>query len=411
MAVITRANPLQVLIRKIGYSVGLEYLLKRVVDLTELYAEKKVLTYALFQDLVGSTFERQRGNLERATREFANFYSTLNLVRINRIRSKNIDVYCTLDTLSIMRRVFDNNDSAFISAVKLILAQCILEADGDIFLNALAADFDRLKAKILIEKMRRAKRNYMLNVFKSPQMQKRIYEIIDIENQPTNKGGSKEKPIGRMKRRTEPLDSYRRTEPLSEKLNPKGNPISNDYLEGVITTRKGWAEDLDLFKGKRKTEKGISLLDALSDLGLRDGASEAYIFWPYSSDLERLRIRPDQINMRRGLKPWDLLCTIAKANNVKADIYDNRTDYSEVVDKLYKYWQLYKEGNKAVGEIRHHLPLYIAEPCLVAFSVGTSNDIPPLQEIIMAERTRSHRRFQEIGIRGTEGGLLFARHT
>jgi hypothetical protein len=242
-------------------------------------------------------------------------------------------------------------------------------------------------------------------------MQEKIYGIIDIENQPTNKGGSKEKQLGKMQRRTAPLDSYRRREPLSRRPNPEGGPISNDYLKDVTGRRKGWAKDLALFdvEGNQKTKKGSSLLDALSDLGLKDGASGAYIFWPYSSDLERLGIRPEQINMKRELKPWDLLCTIAKANDIKAGIHNDKADYSEVVDELYNYWQLYREGNIAVGNIRHHLPLYIAEPCMVAFSAGSSRDIPPLHEIIKTERTRRHRRFQEIGIRGTEGGLLFSR--
>jgi hypothetical protein len=240
-------------------------------------------------------------------------------------------------------------------------------------------------------------------------MLKKVYGIIDIENQPTNKGGSKGERLGRMQRRTVPLDSYRRREPLSTRPNPKGNPISDDYLKKVTGTRKGWAKDLDLFEGNQKTKKGSSLLDALSDLGFKDGASGAYIFWPYSSDLERLRIKPKDIDMKRDLKPWDLLYTIAKANNIKAGIHSDKADYSGVVDELHNYWRLYREGNTAVGNIRHHLPLYIAEPCVVAFSVGSSRDIPPLPEIIKSERTRRHRRFQEIGIRGTEGGLLFSR--
>src|SRR5688572_15224563 len=115
MAVIVQVDPFDRLIRKIGYSVGLEDLVKRVAMLAALYAKEGVITAAAFRDLVKNDF----GRAENAVEHFANFYSQLNLVRaiawehsgaLNQRKSvaipKALEVLYQLDTLSILRRMF-----------------------------------------------------------------------------------------------------------------------------------------------------------------------------------------------------------------------------------------------------------------------------------------------------------------
>ena len=129
MAAIVPDDPYQCLMRKIGYSVGLEDLLKRVRDLTDLYVAQRELNYALFRDLVTIKFQR---NNERSIKEFANVYGSLNLLKLY---GKKLHVLPNLDTLSILRQYFADDQKSFTSAAKVVLMESVLEADGEIFIN------------------------------------------------------------------------------------------------------------------------------------------------------------------------------------------------------------------------------------------------------------------------------------
>lgn len=405
MVAIVQDDPYQCLMRKIGYSVGLETLRERVIALTDLYVEQRELNYALFRDLVTVKFERDN---ERSIREFANVYGSLNLLKLY---GKKLRVLPNLDTLSILRRLLSDDQKAFTSAAKVVLIQSVLEADGDIFINGLAADFDTIRFKALLENMIQIKRESIGNVIKSQGALRRIYDIIDIKTQLSNKGSFSGEP-GKLKqsrfgRRTEPLSKYvRRTAPLSGKLDVKVD-IPSDYLIKVPRTRKGWAEDLGLFENKHKTAKGCNLLLTLeNNLRLKQD-SGCYVFWPYSSDLLKLRIQPEEIDAV-DLNPWKLLCAIAQGvGNVKIDHYDDKADYTEVIDLLRVFHRQYREGNTSLASIRHQLPLYVVHPCLVALYVAKSRDIPPLPQILDAEAKKEIRKVQKIIIRGTEGGIIF----
>jgi len=406
MVATVRDDPYQCLMRKIGYSVGLETLPDRVIELTNLYVEQRELNYALFRDLVTIKFQR---NNERSIKEFANVYGSLNLLKLY---GKKLRVLPNLDTLSILRQHFTDDQKSFTSAAKVVLMESVLEADGEIFINGLAADFDTMRFKTLLESMIRIKRERMAKVIKSPRSALlRIYDIIDIKTQLSNKRSSSGEQgnlkQSRFGRRTEALSKYvRRITPLSAKLDPNVD-ISNHYLEEVSGTRKKWAEDLGLFENGHKTAIGFNLLLALeNNLRLKQDAG-CYIFWPYSSDLLKLRIQPEEIDAE-DLDQWKLLCAIAQGvGNLKVAPYDDKADYIDVIDLLRVFHGQYREGNKSLASIRHQLPLFVVHPCLVALYVVKSRDIPPLPQILDAESKKKVRKVQRIIIRGTEGGIIF----
>ena len=58
MAVIVQSDPHQMLIRKVGYSVGLESLVERASALANMYADKKRITLSDWRDLVANVFHR-----------------------------------------------------------------------------------------------------------------------------------------------------------------------------------------------------------------------------------------------------------------------------------------------------------------------------------------------------------------
>lgn len=404
MAAIVQDDPYQCLMRKIGYSVGLEHVVKRAIGLTDLYVEQRELSMATFRDLVENKFKRKN-----ATEHFADFYGALNLVKL-----AGVGIYPlhNLETLSILRRFLADNESKFLSAAKLVLTQAILEADGEVFLNALAADFRAQAFKQLIEETVRKKRQVMRNVFKSPSALKKIYSIIDIKSQPSQKSNksreSEGNTISRFEKRTEPLNGSKRTTSLSDKLDNQVT-VPDDYLRKVPATRKGWAEGLGLFENGEKTAKGDSLLHVIDKYLHSKQDTGCYILWPYSKDLAELQLQPRDIEAP-DINPWLLLCTIAEGiSGEGVSPYNEDEDYTQIVDLLQEFHRLYREGNTTSGSIRHQLPLYIAEPSIVALYSANSENIPPLPQVIDAETKKDVRRIHRIFITGTEGGIVFSK--
>ena len=403
MVDIAPVDPYQYLIRKIGYSVGLERLVERVVRLVELYAERQELSVTAFRHLVETEFKRKN-----ATMHFADFYAALGLVRII---GRDIHPLSNLEALSILRRYLDGDDSLFLAASRTLLVRAVLEADGDIFLNGLASAFEPALFRLALTNMIKSKRRSISNVIRSPNALKKVYSVLDIKTQSSYRGRF-EREAGsiashKFSKRTEPLDLGRRTTPLSESINEE-IVVPDDYLRKVPVTRRGWAEDLGLFAKGCTTVHGLNLLAVLHrrlNVKQEDGC---YVLWPYSRDLQQLQIRPEDIGAPQ-MTPWVLLCTVAESiSHIEVESLDESRDYSEVIDQLKKFHRLYREGSTVYGSIRHQLPLYIAEPCTVALCSAAAQPIPPLPAIIDAESRRPFRRINRIVISGTEGGIVFS---
>jgi len=406
MVAIVPDDPYQCLMRKIGYSVGLENLLERVRALTDLYVAQRRLSYAAFQQLVETSYARPG-----ATQDFADFYGQLHLLQV---AWKTAYPLYTLDTLSILRQYLANDEAAFSSAAGIVLLYSIIEADGDIFLNALAAEFDAMRFKILAENMISKKRQSIRRVIQSPVMLEKVDRIIDIQSQPSNRGNRRGEAAdgeSKYRKRTEALDmSQKRTKPLADGRD-NAIVISDDVLKKIPRTRKAWAEDFGLFYKSGITEKGQNLLNVLdNELSLKQD-SGCYICWPYSSDLAKIRIEPEKIGATR-YAPWDLLVATAKGmENVEVKTFNDKGDYSEIIALLKDFYRLYQEANVERGSIRLQLPLYIAQPCLVGLFSAKCEDIPSLPEIIDVEVKKEVRRVERVAIRETEGGITFPKLT
>src|SRR6266540_1438058 len=395
MAVIIQSDPYQSLMRKIGYSVGLENLLRNVKDLTQLYASERGISYASWLSLVQGKWKRKN-----ATEHFANFYGSINLLRVI---GNNVQPLNTLDALSILYRHFGSGDAKFETAARIILTQCILESDGEIFLNSLAARFDPDQLKTLLEELIGYKRSQIAKVFTSRPLQQKIFGIIDIKAQ-SQKATGESAAKSRFPVRTEPLSaSGTRTTPLSGELD-NTVVIPEDYLRKVPQTRKGWAKDLLLTEKDELTQAGSGLLAALQEIGLKP-SNNAFVFWPYSHDLLALRIDPKVIGAP-ALTSWSVLCAIAKGTqNVEPEEYRSNGGYGEVLDTLQGFQKLYKEANATLQSLRHQLPLYVAQPALVGFACANGQPIPPLSQVLDAETRKPKRRVNFVNIRGTEGGI------
>ena len=299
MAATVHFNTLDLLIRKIGFSVGLGKTYERVIELTGAYVEGGNLSYGTWTNLL------QGWQLENE--HIGDVFRRLDLLEV---RQKRVFVLPGLDTLAICYLCL-NDDVVFKAAAALIVANLILRSDADIFLNCLAAAYDKERVRELLIAMVRYKRERLFCVYKMPEMQKRIAHVVNIETQPTNAGGanvgvalSHQRPG--LKRLSGGLE---RTADISEVA------ISDDYLRKVPVTRREWARSVGLFDpASGATDRGVDLLKEYGAVGFQ-APNGAFAVWPLASEFAQLRLNPDTIGAP-ALSYWGFYCLAARAFGV-----------------------------------------------------------------------------------------------
>ena len=395
MAAIAQSNPYSILSRKIGYSVGLEFLLRNVTALVALYSEKKRLSITDWRAMV----ERDFGRKGPAYEHMANFFSTINLIKLI---GNEVHPLFGLEVLSILRRYL-KVDEAYNRALRVVLSQFLIEADGDIFLNALEASFEREGTRKRISSMVSTKWTALRRAFVNPAIQDRIWELVSIRSQPStqNQGDESPRHASPFAKRTKPLSAaMRRPEPSANKYVVD---VQDSYLDKILPTRKKWAEDLGYFDGSGISKPGFLLLERLSALGMKT-ENGAMVFWPYTHDLAPLRIDHHAL-LAVPIENWAVLSGIAIAHG--ATFLDDITFEDELLDLMRKVYELYRSGSEARGSIRHQVPIYVMKPAIVGILVGEQRPIPSLPQFIDAEIRGTSRRFDFTNVRGTEGALVF----
>jgi len=396
MAAIAQSNPYAALSRKIGYSVGLEYLLERVTALTTRYARERRLGMVDWRALVAEDFGRAKGP---AFEHIANFFSTLSLIRIV---GNEVHPLYGLEILAILRRFFENDDAKFSVALRMVLSKLVIEADGDITLNALFAGFERDATRDRIAGMVQTKWEALSRNLTNPGIQDKVWELVSIRSQGSDRiGEGQSGGGGPFAKRTQPLAAaLRRREPREKERRIE---VPDSYLDKILPTRKGWATDLNFFENGNLTDRGTLLLSRLGTLGLA-APNGSYVFWPYPHELAPLRISASDLGFKE-VEDWGLLTTIA---GVFGATIANAVDDEDALISLMRHcYDLYKTGSEGRGSIRHQIPLYVLKPVIAGIALGDGTAVPPLPSFVSKEIRGEVRRFDFTNIRGTEGALVF----
>lgn len=392
MAAIVQSNPYNCLIRKIGYSVGLESVSDRIKTLTEIYVKDKKLNYSVWEYIV-----REKYGLSgsKSVEHVGNYFSSINIIKIY---NKDLTTLFGLDILSILRRYF-SDDFKFNESVNYILTFLILEADGDIFLNCLSSSFDKAKIKHDLIEMISAKRSAIKKAITNQEILKNINSILDIKQQ---RQSNEDKNSIFGGRNSSPFEV--RKDPLYGQISDE-ILISDDYLKKVPQTRKGWAQDLGLYDNNKITYSGHRLLAELSCLNLCT-PNGAYVFWPYQQELASIFINPNDIGIP-PLERLDILsCLSSSKNEINKEEFDPVGNYSDVINTITDIYKLYKLGDVDKGKIRHQLPLYVLFPVLFAINYVENKNIVPILEILDREYKSRERLINKISIAGTEGAIF-----
>jgi hypothetical protein len=270
-----QAADFAIFMRKIGYSVGLEHLVSRAGGFGRAYAASESFRYSDWVRLM-----RESWNLK--SDHVADVFASLKIVRVV---NRDPIPGAIGEALGILARRLDGE--AYERAVRFLVLLAVISHDGDIFLNALASGFRREEFQDALLQAIRSKREALFSVFGSYPEKEAVFHAVAIDRQRTNRGSSGGKT----------LDSLAKGRPLTDRTSGLGLPQkldltrldepSEDYLNKVLVTRRGWADSLGLYHDAL-TDRGIELLSWLRERGFGQGAGP-FLVWPTSFEIAKAR--------------------------------------------------------------------------------------------------------------------------
>ncbi len=357
MVAIVQRDPFSVLIRKIGYSVGLENTRERFGDIVEVYARDREISAAtLLSELVS-------GRWRLSTHNVVDVLSSLNIITVN---SGSIDVQFGLDAAAVLRNLI-RDDDRFSVALDAVFCALILIADGDIFLNCLAADFEPEAVRNGLLRMVHSKRALAYEAIRLSALREKVDRIINIESQRGNRGSAGVGKGVNLLTRTQPLG--REAGPLSAS-SEAAPAVSADYLRKVPPRRRDWAKSIGLYDVKGRTARGDRLLSLLAKAGVRS-SDGSYALWPFLPELTALHLNKDTA-------PWptlefhDMCMVVQRAFREDGEDGERVMDAGEQAHFIELAYRQYKTLNLPKSALRNELPLRVAYLAELGWNVAAS---------------------------------------
>jgi hypothetical protein len=382
------------LIRKIGWSVGLENTLERVLDLVELYISTNSITATGWRALIHDKWELKQENI-------TDFFVSLGLLirqQSNFLPGELLDGLATASLLT-------TPECDPRKAVAYGLLQSIIEQDGDIFLNCLSAEFRRDQVVENLHCMIEYKRACVLKVAKHVRVRERVLRAINIDYQPTNKGsaggGDKIRDLGAG------LKELNRSQgPFSKKDVGDQIVISDDYLRKAPGRRKGWAQSVGLVgtDGGLTTE-GQLFLEEFENRG-HSPSPNMFCVWPTETQLQYARIDPSKLGVQAS-SSWQLCeaTFFGLAPKLKTKKYSKET-HEETIQLLRNIFDGYQSLNQSRSMLRRELPIGVAFRAVLGISYAENSDIPSVPTVIENE-SLDGRRIELRRSRTVEGAYIF----
>lgn len=402
MAATAHSDPYSIFMRKIGYSVGLEYTAERVGDLTLRYLQDRDVTTANWHELVtGSKAEGNWGRNTSAEKHIADFFFSLRLIQRT---PGDLLVLENLDAMAIASELLDSEEKRR-AARDFLLLWAILVNDGEIFINMLLAGFEEQAIKDTLGGMILEKRAILAERLGAKASNNRINRVITIERQEKNKGSAGAGQTITSIRRTEPLQAKRAGGRKNEEDRIE---FSEDYLDKVPKSRRSWAISLGLWdEEKGVTQCGQDFLDALRRDGYIDG-TDRFTYWPMDYELVRAGFRPDLFGEQtKGL--WSCLTEFGGAYGdlrVKAHA---KSDVDTSVLLIGDMMDSYRNLHVRKALLRRELPITVAFPALVSVAYARGESLIDLPAAIAAEQTGDQRRLALRRSRNIGGALSVKR--
>ncbi|AQZ49999.1 hypothetical protein [Martelella mediterranea] len=403
MVATAHSDPYAIFMRKIGYSVGLEYTAERVGDLASRYLKDRDITAASWHELVtGSKDEGNWGRDKSAEKHIGDFFNSLRLIHRT---SGDVIALENLDAIAIASELLGEEEENQ-AARDFLFLWAILVNDGEIFVNLLLAGFEEQAIKDTLRAMMRNKRGEAVEYLKGKATAQLINRVITIERQEKNKGSAGGGQSVASLRRTEPLQSER-----AARLGMDEDDeieFSDDYFRKVPPRRRDWAISLGLWDEKKGlTQRGHDFLDGLRQRGYID-TTDYFTFWPMDYELVRSGFRPDLFgDDTKNL--WTCLVDFAEAYaglHVKPNA---KNDVDAAVEVIGEMIEVFRSLHVRKAMLRRELPITIAYPSAIAMGCARRKPVLDLPSAILAEQKGEQRRLALRPSRHTGGALSIKR--
>ena len=404
MAATAHSDPYAIFLRKIGYSVGLEFTAERVDGLVARYLRDCDLTVGGWNELV--TGRREDGNWGRdksAEKHIADFLHSLRLIRRT---AGDVIVLENLDAIAIATRMLENK-AARDTARNFLLLWCILVNDGEIFVNLLLAGFQEQRFKDTLRAMILQKRGDLLKLMAGKASARRINRVITIERQEKNRGSSGA---------SRSVSSLRRTEPLQVDLGPgrtanesEGIEFSDDYFRKIPPRRRDWASSLGLWDSKRglPSRLGREFIDGLRKTGYID-THDRFTFWPMDYELVRSGFRRDLLGeSTRTL--WTSLVDFGDAYAGLRVKEPAEGDPDLTLSLIGEMMAVFRSLHVRKAMLRRELPVTVAYPTAIALACARKTPVLNLPALVAGEQKGEDRRLAFRQSRNTGGTLSVKR--
>lgn len=403
MAATVHSDPYAIFLRKIGYSVGLEYTAERTEGLATRYLRDRDLTVASWHKLVtGNKDEGNWGRDRSAEKHIADFFNSLRLIQWI---SGDVLVLENLDAIAISTELIGDKSKQRI-ALDFILLWAILVNDGEIFVNLLLADFEEQKIKNILTGMMLQKRSDLSKYLSGQASVQRINKIITIERQEKNKGSAGTGQSVVSLKRTEPLQPERTLANASDEGD--GIEFSDDYFRKVPPRRRDWAISLGLWDDtKGITQRGRDFIEGLRRTGYINGQNH-FTFWPMDYELVRSGFRPDLFGDKTK-SLWACLVDFSAAYaGLSVKPYGNG-DEDSAVSLIRDMMDVFRSLHVRKAMLRRELPVTIAYPVAVALACARFKSVLDFPTAISAEQKGEQRRLALRQSRNVGGALSIKR--
>lgn len=344
-------------LRKIGYSVGLENTLSRFSDFCVEYSRRPQFKIADWSNLIHHQWNLKTSNI-------SDVFSSLGIAQVT---NQGIFAGPFGEAGAICIRELSSRSQRD-EALRHLLALSILLADGDIFLNCLAAEFQPDEISRRLTAMILAKRQGLFLSFKSQGEREAIAAAVNIERQRTNRGGASK--VSRLSTAT----SAGLSGGLGHLGLPKPKDVyamdipSKDYLRHVVPSRREWARSLGLCgKDGKVTSQGWHWLQCIGNAGFVYDSGE-YSLRPTKFELERSRLASIKELMNQAPRTWDYI-SLVSSGLTGSDLREkNPLNDREIAATTRCYFELFRDFAQDRRVLRNELPLFVALSAYMAIS-------------------------------------------
>lgn len=378
------SDALDIFLRKIGYSVGLEFTAERVSDLVSLYLENRDITPGAWNQLV--TLPKCDGGWARnksAAKHISDFFFSLRLIQSS---AGDLVALENLDAMAIARMMI--HPSKWRQAEDFLLLWALAVNDGDIFINLLLADFDRERISGKLEAMIIQKRAKAEEIFAGRVPRERINRSIAIERQERNVGSAGLGQSVRALERTEPLG---RTDLQASKSAFQSFGLSDDYFKKVPPRRLDWARSLGLWdQDQALSAQGRSFIRALRDKSYIDEGN-VFSFWPMEFELVRAGQKPDLFGSDTKTL-WQCLTDFGEAYaGISIDDF-NSAQTEHVIQSIRMYYEHYQSLHVRKSKLRMEIPITVVYPVAVAIACANKTPLINFPDAILEEQSSNKGR-------------------